>query len=135
MIIFAYIRKWLEYNYPIVARAFSKVSCIQKWRAKHCLLDAFVCARTRLLGQARATIGYQVYKWKQVIEIAFKNDAFPSVYKIPYRRALGLAVQPLGRVRTRAKVSCILVCKIPLLARARATIGYLVYNLHTTFPA
>ena len=50
---------------------------------------------------------------------------------------------PFGRVRARAKVYCILVCKIPLLARRtrpmqpagqarRATIGYLVYKLYTS---
>ena len=52
------------------------------------------------------------------------------VYKIPYRRA---RAWPSGQVRARAKESCI-QCKIPLLAQtlgqARATIGYLVYNIY-----
>ena len=45
------------------------------------------------------------------------QDTFALVYKIPYRRARAWPsgfVQPLGRVRARAKESCIQ----PLLARA-----------------
>ena len=57
------------------------------------------------------------------------------VYKIPYRHA---RAWPGGRVRARAKVSCIQLARAlglkaeQPLGQARATIGYLVYNYNIT---
>ena len=48
------------------------------------------------------------------------------VYKIPYRRARAWPSGCIGRVRERAKVSCIQARTRP--PSARATIGYIVNN-------
>ena len=96
-----------------------------------CMQDTFAYARTRQpLGPARATIGYLIYsfyaskKHEHVHGVHTDNlyarylcsrddrvSCKQVVYKIPYRRAR-LALRPLGRVRARAKISCIQVNKL-----------------------